>query len=233
MAASVSTHASNYTPETHSSSTPPNYLGATNPGSQLNGYHDPEKIGYHNMGPIVTENEKERSPSDGGEDEDMDALIDDLESEDGAINDEADEKTEAGAARPVAEELLQTSTTHGLADAEVLVRRKKFGLNQMKEEKQNMILKFLGYFVGPIQFVMEVCFLASFTRLQSSGLPRVYETYLLQLETERTYIDIFAIGSCYPRCWSARLDRSWRYHRPSHTQCLGWLHPGISGRLHR
>lgn len=26
----------------------------------------------------------------------------------------------------------------------------------MKEEKENMILKFLGFFVGPIQFVMEV-----------------------------------------------------------------------------
>ena len=25
----------------------------------------------------------------------------------------------------------------------------------MKEEKENLILKFLGYFVGPIQFVME------------------------------------------------------------------------------
>jgi H+-transporting ATPase len=29
-------------------------------------------------------------------------------------------------------------------------------MNQMKEEKENLILKFLGYFVGPIQFVMEV-----------------------------------------------------------------------------
>ena len=35
----------------------------------------------------------------------------------------------------------------------------RYGLNQMKEEKENLILKFLGYFVGPIQFVMEVSFL--------------------------------------------------------------------------
>lgn len=160
MAAIVSTHASNNnTPETRSSSTLPNYLGPINAGSQLNGSHDSEKIGSHNTGPIVSEEEKERRLSDGEEDEDMDALIDDLESDDGAISDEAEEKTEAGAARPVADELLQTSTTHGLTDAEVVVRRKKFGLNQMKEEKQNMVLKFLGYFVGPIQFVMEVCFL--------------------------------------------------------------------------
>ncbi len=30
----------------------------------------------------------------------------------------------------------------------------RYGLNQMKEEKENLILKFFGYFVGPIQFVM-------------------------------------------------------------------------------
>lgn len=28
----------------------------------------------------------------------------------------------------------------------------------MKEEKENLILKFFGYFIGPIQFVMEVSF---------------------------------------------------------------------------
>lgn len=62
---------------------------------------------------------------------------------------------DGAAAPPVNEELLQTSTRTGLTDAEVTARRKKFGLNQMKEEKENLILKFLGYFVGPIQFVME------------------------------------------------------------------------------
>jgi hypothetical protein len=30
-------------------------------------------------------------------------------------------------------------------------------MNQMKEEKENLILKFFGYFVGPIQFVMGKC----------------------------------------------------------------------------
>jgi hypothetical protein len=43
-----------------------------------------------------------------------------------------------------------------LSSQEVLSRRKKFGMNQMKEEKENLILKFLGFFIGPIQFVMEV-----------------------------------------------------------------------------
>jgi H+-transporting ATPase len=51
--------------------------------------------------------------------------------------------------------MLQTDTRVGLTSEEVLQRRRKYGLNQMKEEKENMILKFLGFFVGPIQFVME------------------------------------------------------------------------------
>ncbi|KAF4314106.1 plasma membrane H+-ATPase [Botryosphaeria dothidea] len=88
------------------------------------------------------------------EEEDMDALIEELESQDAHIDPE-EEETQPGGARPVAEELLQTSTVTGLTNEEVLARRKKFGLNQMKEEKENLILKFLMYFVGPIQFVME------------------------------------------------------------------------------
>lgn len=60
---------------------------------------------------------------------------------------------------------VQTDTRVGLTSEEVLQRRKKYGLNQMKEEKENLILKFLGFFVGPIQFVMEVsfCFVISTT----------------------------------------------------------------------
>ncbi|KAF2145954.1 uncharacterized protein K452DRAFT_304957 [Aplosporella prunicola CBS 121167] len=89
------------------------------------------------------------------EDEDMDALIAELESQDANIDPEDEDVQQPGGARPVAEELLQTSTVTGLTTEEVTSRRKKFGLNQMKEEKENMVLKFLGYFIGPIQFVME------------------------------------------------------------------------------
>jgi H+-transporting ATPase len=92
------------------------------------------------------------------EDEDMDALIDELESQDGQEElQEEEEEAAAGDTPPIAEEYLQTSTRTGLTAAEVITRRKKFGLNQMKEEKENLVLKFLGYFIGPIQFVMEVC----------------------------------------------------------------------------
>ncbi|KAF2397169.1 plasma membrane ATPase [Trichodelitschia bisporula] len=89
------------------------------------------------------------------EDEDMDALIEELESQDHNVEDEEEETQAPGAARTVPEELLQTSTRDGLSTAEVAQRKKRFGLNQMKEEKENMILKFLGFFIGPIQFVME------------------------------------------------------------------------------
>jgi H+-transporting ATPase len=89
------------------------------------------------------------------DDEDIDALIDDLESNDGHGDFEEEEEVVAGAARVIPEDMLQTDTRVGLTSEEVLQRRRKYGLNQMKEEKENMILKFLGFFVGPIQFVME------------------------------------------------------------------------------
>jgi H+-transporting ATPase len=89
------------------------------------------------------------------EDEDIDALIDDLESNDGHGEFEEEEEVVPGGARVVPEDMLQTDTRVGLTSEEVLQRRRKYGLNQMKEEKENMILKFLGFFVGPIQFVME------------------------------------------------------------------------------
>ena len=82
--------------------------------------------------------------------------IEDLQSDDGHAFEEEEEGAAPGAGRVVPEELLQTDTRVGLTSEEVLQRRRKFGLNQMKEEKENMILKFLGFFVGPIQFVMEV-----------------------------------------------------------------------------
>lgn len=99
------------------------------------------------------------------EDADIDALIEDLESEDGHHHNEVEEEEEAGPSRGrvVPEELLQTDSRLGLTEAEVQNRRKKYGYNRMKEEKQNHILKFLGFFVGPIQFVMEVSFDSSFS----------------------------------------------------------------------
>ncbi len=109
----------------------------------------PQSNGY-----VFTERKISRMEDD-EEEEDVDALIEELESLDPDAEQEDDIET-VGGARPVPEELLQTDTRIGLIEPEVVARRKKYGLNQMKEEKENLFLKFLRYFVGPIQFVMEV-----------------------------------------------------------------------------
>lgn len=100
--------------------------------------------------------EKKRPSNDDDEEEDLDALIEELESHDGDVNVDDEVSDDPSAPRPVPEELLQTDTRTGLTDSEVIARRKKYGLNQMKEEKENLVLKFFSFFVGPIQFVMEV-----------------------------------------------------------------------------
>jgi hypothetical protein len=61
-----------------------------------------------------------------------------------------------GAMKPIPENMLQTDINIGLSQTDVDLRLKKYGLNQMKEEKENQLLKFVMFFVGPIQFVMEV-----------------------------------------------------------------------------
>jgi H+-transporting ATPase len=144
---------------TSSDATPPNHLGTNVPSGHFESSQVTEKQ-------AMAEPEKQAVPEskagvglpeeDDDEEEDIDALIDDLESLDGHAEEEEDEVTQPGGARPVSEDLLQTDTRIGLSAAEVEQRRRKFGLNQMKEEKENLILKFLMYFVGPIQFVMEV-----------------------------------------------------------------------------
>lgn len=101
------------------------------------------------------ERKHSRAEKDDDDEEDLDVLIEELESLD---PDEAldDDHGPLGPERQVPEELLQTDTTQGLVEPEVIQRRRKYGLNMMKEEKENLFRKFLGYFVGPIQFVMEV-----------------------------------------------------------------------------
>jgi hypothetical protein len=140
-----------------SSDAAPNHLNTNIESGQFD-----EKAGATDNGPVKKPEEDEE------EDEDMDALIDELESQDGHIEDEeGEDDATPGAGRVVPEDQLQTDTRIGLTDAEVHARRKKYGMNQMKEEKENLILKFLGYFIGPIQFVMEVRWFSS----NSANLP--------------------------------------------------------------
>lgn len=143
------THGATGTHSSNTSSDNPNHLNTTIESGTFD-----EKTGHHDD-PAVAQ----KPIDDEEEDEDMDALIDELESQDGHAEDEEEEgeATPAGG-RVVPEDQLQTDTRIGLTESEVVARRKKYGMNQMKEEKENLILKFLGYFIGPIQFVMEVRF---------------------------------------------------------------------------
>ncbi|KAI8916995.1 hypothetical protein DFJ77DRAFT_429319 [Powellomyces hirtus] len=54
----------------------------------------------------------------------------------------------------VPEEYLNTDENTGLTTEEAEKRKRKFGPNQLAEHKENLVLKFLGYFAGPIQYVM-------------------------------------------------------------------------------
>lgn len=138
------------TQSSNTSSENPNHLGTNIESGNFD-----EKTGHVDASAPPTTTKK--ALEDEEEDEDMDALIDELESQDGHQEEEEGEAEVApGAGRVVPEDQLQTDTRIGLTESEVTARRKKYGMNQMKEEKENMILKFLGYFIGPIQFVMEV-----------------------------------------------------------------------------
>ncbi|KKK26517.1 h(+)-transporting atpase plasma membrane type [Aspergillus rambellii] len=92
------------------------------------------------------------------QEEHIDSLIQDLESTDGddiVYNvrksiEGSIKRASAGRGPPII-----TSLETGLTDDQASILRKRHGPNRMKEAKENMCLKFLSYFVGPVQFVME------------------------------------------------------------------------------
>ncbi|KAF7554964.1 hypothetical protein G7046_g6664 [Stylonectria norvegica] len=114
-----------------------------------------EKRGQQVPPPQHNVPQPKQTQAEDDEDEDMDALIEDLESEDGHQVVEEEETNTPGGGLVVPEDMLQTDSRVGLTESEVTARRRKYGMNQMKEEKENLILKFFSYFIGPIQFVME------------------------------------------------------------------------------
>ncbi|RDW60080.1 plasma membrane ATPase-2 [Coleophoma crateriformis] len=54
---------------------------------------------------------------------------------------------------------LDTDMKQGLSERDVEARRKKTGWNELTTEKENLFLKFLGFFTGPILYVMEIAVL--------------------------------------------------------------------------
>lgn len=157
-----------------SATTPPNHLGTNVPSSALN---EKKEYGASEKKPVIEDEE---------EDEDMDALIEELESQDQNIEDDDEEEAVAGSARTIPEDQLQTSTRDGLSSSEVIARRKKYGLNQMKEEKENLILKFLGFFIGPIQFVMEAAAVLA-GKILLSGIPTAVQVVRPNLDGKMTW----------------------------------------------
>ncbi|KAJ5214034.1 hypothetical protein N7449_001203 [Penicillium cf. viridicatum] len=88
--------------------------------------------------------------------ESLDHLIKELETEDGNEPDVDAITIRAGEVHPYPPSLLDTKANEGLDDAEVATRRKKYGWNRMKEQKRNHFIKFLSFFNGPVQWVMEI-----------------------------------------------------------------------------
>lgn len=103
---------------------------------------------------IDLEKQEEQLREEEDSDQDLDALIHELEERDS--DDEFDEEKDANVKHELPSQLLQTHPERGLSNHEVIQRRRKYGLNQLQEEEENLILKFVLFFVGPIQFVMEV-----------------------------------------------------------------------------
>lgn len=62
---------------------------------------------------------------------------------------------------PELEALIQTDPSKGLTASEYEERLARFGKNELPEKKKNPLWKFLGYFTGPISYLIEIaCIIA-------------------------------------------------------------------------
>ena len=158
-------------------------------------------------------------------DEDIDALIEELESQDGHGDDEEEGEEQAGGGRSVPEDMLRTDSRAGLTEAEVQTRRRKYGLNQMNEEKENLVLKFLGYFIGPIQFVMEVSLCIDFLRgffISASSWPHLAVQPPITRQSF-TFCDFGALGNSNTSC--CHPSKHLCFGAPCRAGCLGTFSP--------
>lgn len=64
----------------------------------------------------------------------------------------ASSKAQTGDPGTVPEEWLNTTLDRGVSSADVESRRRQFGFNEITTEKENMFLKFLSYFQGPVLY---------------------------------------------------------------------------------
>ncbi|SMR54133.1 unnamed protein product [Zymoseptoria tritici ST99CH_1A5] len=64
-----------------------------------------------------------------------------------------------GDAMVVPEDWLNADIRQGITNSDVESRRKKFGWNEISTDKENLFIKFLTFFTGPILYVMELAVL--------------------------------------------------------------------------
>ncbi|GAB7340059.1 hypothetical protein MBLNU457_6555t1 [Dothideomycetes sp. NU457] len=67
----------------------------------------------------------------------------------------------AGDDGTVPEDWLEADIKQGISNHDVESRRKRFGYNEITTEKENLFIKFLMFFTGPILYVMEIAVLLS------------------------------------------------------------------------
>ncbi|KAI0065005.1 plasma-membrane proton-e [Artomyces pyxidatus] len=58
--------------------------------------------------------------------------------------------------RKVPQSWLDTDMNQGLAEADITSRRGRYGYNELESPRENPVIKFAGYFRGPILYVMEL-----------------------------------------------------------------------------
>ncbi|KAF8271836.1 E1-E2 ATPase-domain-containing protein [Lactarius quietus] len=68
---------------------------------------------------------------------------------------------ESSGVRKVPQSWLDTDMSLGLSESEITERRAQFGYNELESRRVNPIVQFVGYFRGPILFVMELAVLLS------------------------------------------------------------------------
>lgn len=109
-------------------------------------------ISHHKVSPMTYVD------PDGDGEENIDDLIEELASLDGeyTARTQIRKSMESKHSLVGQDPEFDTDITTGLTTTDALARRKKYGPNQLKEEKENLYFKFLSFFVGPVQFVMEV-----------------------------------------------------------------------------
>ncbi|KAI9227427.1 MAG: h(+)-transporting atpase [Piptocephalis tieghemiana] len=87
---------------------------------------------------------------------------DDDDDEDDSSSDEEEDiqlaptRTIDGVARELPESILQTDPDFGLTPQEAKSRQRKYGYNELTEDKENYLLKILMFFYGPIQTLIFV-----------------------------------------------------------------------------